>query len=79
MLTSTREDIQLWTDETGTPARLVWRGERWRVIDRPTENETNGALWATWRFTMRSDVDHRTVVGDVERTAHQWAFIAAYE
>lgn len=78
MVTGTREDIQLWTDESGSPARLVWRSERWRVIDRPTQQE-NGTLWATWRFTMRSDADHRTMVADVERTATQWALVAAYE
>ncbi len=78
MRTSLREDIQIWC-ESSVPVRLVWRGERWRVIDRPTMQESSPLLWDAWRFTMRSDRDHRTMVADVERVGERWSMVAAYE
>ncbi|MFB2586166.1 hypothetical protein [Herbiconiux liukaitaii] len=48
----------LWFGERESatvPVRMLWRGERWRVTDRPTEPE--GLYWTThppefaaWRF-----------------------------
>lgn len=72
-----REDIQLWC-EAGVPRRLVWRRERWRVIDTPTL-QADGNLWDAWRFTARSDQDHRTVVVDVERVGERWLLVAAWD
>lgn len=71
-----REDVQGWC-EHGIPTRAVWRGERWRVIDRPTRQE--GGLWEAWRFTARSDQDHRTIILDVESVDGRWALTAAFE
>lgn len=31
-----REFVEVWTSETGTPTRLVWRARRFRVNDTPT-------------------------------------------
>lgn len=43
------------TSRAPAPVRMLWRGERWRVTDRPTEPE--GLYWTThppefaaWRF-----------------------------
>lgn len=33
---ASRDLIQVWTTETGSPDRLVWGWRRWRVIDKPT-------------------------------------------
>ncbi|WP_022887945.1 hypothetical protein [Agromyces italicus] len=30
------EPVELWTDDAGTPLRLVWRSRRFRVSDTPT-------------------------------------------
>lgn len=71
-----REDISLWC-ERGVPARLIWQRGRWRVIDTPTL-QSAGDLWDSWRFTARSDEDHRTVVLDVERVGERWLLVAAW-
>ncbi|WP_127793603.1 hypothetical protein [Agromyces sp. LHK192] len=31
-----QEFVEVWPDESGEPKRLVWRGRRFRVSDRPT-------------------------------------------
>jgi len=71
-----REDIQLWC-ERELPARLVWRGERFRVIDVPSL-QARGVFWDGWRFT-RAPMDHRTVVLDVERVGERWLLVAAWD
>jgi len=48
------------------------------VIDTPTLH-ANGNLWDAWRFTARSDQDHRTVVVDVERVGERWLLVAAWD
>ncbi len=77
MLTKTREDVQVWS-AAGVPVRLVWRGERFRVVDEPTRHD-GGLLFDAWRFVARSDIDHRTVVMDVEQVDGQWSLVATYE
>ena len=72
-----REDVQVWC-ERGRPVRLVVDGERWRVIDTPTRCD-GGRLFQSWRFTARSDVDHRTQVMDVEEVDGHWTLVAAWE
>lgn len=72
-----REDIQLWQEAT-IPARLIWRSERWRIIDQPSR-QSSGPLWDNRRFTARSDVDHRTAVMDVERVGDRWMLVAAWD
>lgn len=77
MRMSVRENVQV-SCERGRPARLVIGGERWRVIDTPTRCD-GGRLFQSWRFTVRSDVDHRTQVLDVEEVDGHWALVAAWE
>lgn len=72
-----REDIQLW-QEGALPARLIWRAERWRIIDQPSL-QSSGPLWDNWRFTARSDVDHRTAVMDVEHVGDRWMLVASWD
>ncbi|MFC8679945.1 hypothetical protein ACFT30_00380 [Microbacterium ureisolvens] len=73
----TRGDVQVWC-EHGRPARLVVEGERWRIIDTPTRSD-GGRLFQSWRFTARSDVDHRTRVMDVEEVEGHWTLVAAWD
>jgi hypothetical protein len=56
----------------------VVEGERWRIIDTPTRSD-GGRLFQSWRFTARSDVDHRTCVMDVEEVDGQWVLVASWE
>ncbi|MDQ2697162.1 MAG: hypothetical protein M3Y46_00025 [Actinomycetota bacterium] len=56
----------------------MWRGERFRVVDEPTRHD-GGLLFDAWRFVARSDIDHRTVVMDVEQVDGQWSLVATYE
>ncbi|WP_347976518.1 hypothetical protein [Microbacterium sp. ProA8] len=53
-------------------------GERWRIIDTPTRSD-GGLLFQSWRFTARSDVDHRTRVMDVEEVDGQWMLVASWD
>ena len=71
MLAVIRMDIPVWVEQ-GRPSRILWRGERFRVINEPTR-EARG-LWTAWRTIVRSDVDHRTVVVDIE--GDNWALVA---
>lgn len=77
MRMSVREDVQVWCEQ-GRPARLVVDAERWRIIDTPTRSD-GGRLFQSWRFTARSDVDHRTRVMDVEEVDGHWMLVAAWE
>lgn len=77
MLTRVRQDVQVWCEDD-VPARMVWAGERYRVIDQPTRDD-GALLFDVWRFTARSDGDHRTVVVDVEQAGGQWSLVAAYD
>jgi hypothetical protein len=77
MRVAMREDVQVWC-EHGSPARLVVDGERWRIIDAPTRSD-GGQLFQSWRFTARSDVDHRTCVMDVEEVDGHWTLLATWE
>ena len=77
MRMASREDVQVWCGRD-RPVRLVVEGERWRVIDTPTRCD-GGRLFQSWRFTARSDVDHRTRVMDVEEVDGQWVLVASWE
>ena len=59
------EIATLWLDDAAVPVRMLWRGRRWKVTDRPTEPE--GLYWSThapdfvaWRFqaTDESGTSH---------------------
>ncbi|WP_188744599.1 hypothetical protein [Agromyces bauzanensis] len=41
--------------------------------------QARGVLCDSWRFTARSDRDHRTVVLDVERVGERWLLVAAWD
>ena len=77
MRTVMRSDVQVWC-ERGRPVRLVVESERWRIIDTPTRSD-GGRLFQSWRFTARSDVDHRTRVMDVEEVDGHWMLVAAWD
>ncbi|MFE6966489.1 hypothetical protein ACFVAJ_15365 [Agromyces sp. NPDC057679] len=47
------ESVELWTDDAGTPLRLVWRSRRFRVTDTPTVL-VGGCGW--WRPFAEYDV-----------------------
>ncbi|MFF2276529.1 hypothetical protein [Agromyces sp. NPDC058126] len=47
------ESVELWTDDAGTPLRLVWRSRRFRVTDTPTVL-VGGCGW--WRPFAEHDV-----------------------
>ncbi|MGY6497002.1 MAG: DUF6504 family protein [Microcella sp.] len=38
----------VWSDDAGRPLRLIWRGRRWRVTDRPTVITAPVSWW--WRL-----------------------------
>lgn len=77
MRVASRDNVQVWC-ERARPVRLVVDGERWRIIDTPTRSD-GGLLFQSWRFTARSDVDHRTRVMDVEEVDGQWVLVASWE
>ncbi|WP_203580263.1 hypothetical protein [Microbacterium hibisci] len=77
MQMTVREDVQVWCEHE-RPVRLVVGGERWRIIDVPTRSD-GGRLFQSWRFTARSDVDHRTRVMDVEEVEGHWSLVAAWD
>lgn len=65
---ATRDLIQVWTTDTGSPDRLVHEGRRWRVTDKPT-------LWigrTDW-WTIRGL--GRPSAADLEQ--EMWSFRAA--
>lgn len=70
---------------TPAPVRMLWRGERWRVTDRPTEPE--GLYWTThppefaaWRF-QATDPQGRSRVFDLVRHHgdHHWMVVHVYD
>jgi hypothetical protein len=67
------------------PVRMLWRGERWRVTDRPTEPE--GLYWTThppefaaWRF-QATDLHGTSRVFDLVRHHgdHHWMVVHVYD
>ena len=78
----------LWFGEresTAVPVRMLWRGERWRVTDEPTEPE--GLYWTThppefaaWRF-QATDPRGCSRVFDLVRHHgdHHWVVVHVYD
>jgi hypothetical protein len=67
------------------PVRMLWRGERWRVTDPPTEPE--GLYWTThppefaaWRF-QATDPRGRSRVFDLvqHHGDHHWMVVHVYD
>lgn len=78
----------LWT-EHGTPVRVFWRDERWRVTDTPTPlyaEHTDippaithpGYTTIGWRFQATNDAGDSRVV-DVVREGDGWTVVHAYD
>ncbi|WP_235496952.1 hypothetical protein [Leifsonia sp. Root4] len=87
MLTAA-DTVTLWL-EAGVPARMVWRGQRWRVTDRPTEllREVDPlppmithapVLRVGWRF-QAADLNGLNRVFDVCRAGDAWVIEHIYE
>lgn len=82
--------VEVWLDERGTPRRIAWSGERYRVSDYPTPlpapvNEwathpLAGSLGAGWRFQATS-LGGESRVFDVRLDAarQRWIVVHAYE
>jgi thymidine kinase len=81
------ENATVWL-ASGRPARLVWRGRRWRVTDTPTaltepvydERLTHGSVpqQVGWRFQATDDAGHTHVV-DARQATDGWAVVAVYD
>lgn len=77
------EDIALWLEE-GIPARMVWRGERWRVSDTPTPLCETVYLThpmvrrAGWRF-QGTNGQGDCHVFDVQAYGDRWRLIGVYQ
>lgn len=80
------DEVAVWF-ANGVPARLVWRGERFRVNDRPTRLEdelgwhpaiTHPPSVVGWRFQARGEAG-RSLVFDVQQTARGWVLLRTYE
>lgn len=77
------EAATVWLEQ-GVPARLVFRGQRYRILDTPTRLEVDG--WVThlppvsdgWRLT--ADDGSGSVVLDLryDPTACTWLVTAVY-
>lgn len=84
------EPVAVWLDSFDRPARLVYRGSRYRVIDWPTplarQSEwpsgigyppTDVLLAPGWRVTGRSE-GNETLVFDVRLAPAGWVVEATY-
>lgn len=66
------------------PARIVFRGTRYRVIDTPThlEDEMGGLTHPLpirgWRF-QGTDTEGRSLMFDIRRDADGWTLVRAYD
>lgn len=91
MLTAnSTEPVAVWLDSSDRPARLVYRGARYRVIDTPTplprEPEwpsgighppTDVLLAPGWRMTGRSE-SSELLVFDLRLAPSGWVVEATY-
>lgn len=86
MITHTADIVTVWLDDAGTPTRLVWRGDRYQVTDRPTPREdlVMGLMHPPrvdgWRFQGTRD-DGQSLVFDVrlDRDRQEWELLAVYD
>ena len=91
MLTiSDAEPVAVWLDGSERPARLVYHGTRYRVIDTPTplarqpewpsgisHPPADVLLAPGWRVTGRTD-DHDVLVFDLRLAPSGWVVEATY-
>ncbi|MCU1481802.1 MAG: hypothetical protein JWQ19_2588 [Subtercola sp.] len=77
------EVTHLWF-EAGIPNRLVWRGQRWRVSDTPTELDelmamlTHPPALVGWRFQATNHVGDSRVFDVVQGDAETWVVAKVY-
>ncbi|WP_430648039.1 DUF6504 family protein [Agromyces sp. GXS1127] len=86
---SDAEPVTVWLDDADRPARLVFRGVRYRVIDTPTALARNpewpsgishppvGMLPPGWRVTGRTE-SHDVLVFDLRLAPAGWVAEATY-
>lgn len=78
--------------ERDLPVELVWRGQRWEVLDAPTriglsEDDIFSALvthppqqWTDWRFVARSQPHAETYVFDIRETGDRaWEVLHVFD
>ena len=79
-----RQSVAVWLRE-GIPNRLVWKGARYRVTDRPTPLEE--ALYeithpptsvSGWRFQGTAE-DGSTHVFDIRQEGDDWILVQIYD
>ncbi|WP_416444532.1 hypothetical protein AB3K78_14920 [Leucobacter sp. HNU] len=68
------EQIALWLAD-GRPDRLVWRSERWRVVDAPARLPENAG--AGWRFRARSETSGALREFEARSDGEHWFVVAA--
>jgi len=87
-MTLTREFVTVWTDDAGTPERIVVGGTRYRVSDTPTVFEPDYNLVAmhpadvpaAWRF-QGTDERGETLLFEARPIASraEWLLLRTYE
>ncbi|UOE45270.1 hypothetical protein [Agromyces larvae] len=65
-----QEYVEIWTDDAGSPRRLVWRTRRFRVTDRPTTLVGPAEWWAPFG-------DHDVSPGRAPLAITGWRFQAS--
>ena len=84
------EEIAVWTVDEGRPVRVVWRGERYRVNDRPTLLAEALIWWHPavthpippegWRFQAVSESTGIARVFDIQEQANgRWDLLRVYD
>lgn len=82
------ESIALWLSN-GVPARMVWRGERWRVSDTPTRLALEPEflppsithpprLISAWRFQASSN-SGETHMFEARAVGESWGLSRVYD
>jgi hypothetical protein len=77
--------VTVWTNDSGIPERLVWRGTRFRVSDQPTPLEpefnlmTHPIILDGWRFQGTADDGSSRVFDVLFSTSRQeWRLVRTY-
>ncbi|PII82417.1 hypothetical protein BMH32_14995 [Leucobacter sp. OLJS4] len=68
------DQVALWLTD-GRPDRMVWRSERWRVVDAPAP--LADAAGARWRFHARSEISGALREFEARSTGGHWFVVAA--
>lgn len=76
------DTVIIWMSD-GKPARLIWRGARYRVTDTPTQlsdlmfETTHPPVIDGWRF-QGTDEAGDSKVFDVRKTGAHWEVVRVY-